>query len=125
MLKFAGKQNGLKRVKKVRPFRLESARQSNNTIKSVISHGGKTLKADKEILDHVGQFYSKLYASDINKIQRFMNHIENPKILTLQQQRECEGKIKIEECSQVVRKLALNKSPWAHSSILSDILVRY
>ena len=63
------------------------------------------MEADKEILDHVGQFYSKLYTSDnpdMNKIQRFMNHIENTKTLTLRQQRECEGKI---------RKLALNKSP--------------
>ena len=40
-----------------------------------------------------------------------MNHVENPKTLTLQQQRECEGKLKIEECDQVVKKLALNKSP--------------
>ena len=65
-------------------------------------------------MDHVGQFFSKLYTCDnpdINEIRRFMNHTKNPKTLTLQQQRECERKRKIEECEKVVRKLALNKSP--------------
>ena len=54
------------------------------------------MEAEKEILDHVGLFYSKLYTSDntnINKLQRLMNHIENPNTLTLQQHRECEEKI--------------------------------
>ena len=40
-----------------------------------------------------------------------MNHIKNPKTLTLQQRRECEGRMKLEECDQVVKKLAFNKSP--------------
>ena len=53
-----GKLSFLKWIEESTSFflRLGAARQSNNTVQSVISHDGKTVEADKEILDHVGQF---------------------------------------------------------------------
>jgi exonuclease III len=95
-------------------LRLESHRQTNNKIELLLTDDGRVCDNDDEILNEACTFYKSLYSSnepckaDINK---YLNETLFIRVLSEYEADACEGEITLEECTTVVQKLKIDKSP--------------
>ena len=93
---------------------LENIRQSNNKINRITNNSGEIVTHDDDILESAAQFYERLYSSsktDANEIKKYLQETYINKTLTSDEAKLCEGYINSNECSDVIKKLKLNKSP--------------
>lgn len=95
-------------------LRLENHRQTYNTIDRLENSEGRKLEKDEDILNEASKFYSSLYKStmpNVEAIDKYLKETSFKTVLSNADSNVCEGKITLEECTQVVNKLKINKSP--------------
>ncbi len=92
---------------------LEKHNNCKNSITELKSKNGKNLTNVNEILNETVDFYQNLYKSkhiDEDLINNYVNNTEVPQ-LNQNDQLLCDGPLTIDECTIVVKKLKLNRSP--------------
>ena len=91
---------------------LEKSRQNRKTITSLIINGQRVTTSD-EILDSEVKFYEKLYSTrdTHNNIEQYLNNIKIDHLLSEEEANTCEGQISLNECSEALHGMKLNKSP--------------
>lgn len=102
-------------------LKLEKARQTYNRIDALSMNGG-TARTDSEILNEAVSFYKQLYTSTMpseESIETYLNSTFFPVSLSDHERELCEGKVTLNECTEVVQKLRKNKSP-GHDGLPSE-----
>ena len=93
---------------------LEKQNQTSNSITKLIDKNGEIAQNDKEILNQIQQFYSKLYTTNNpngNDIDSYLLKTKSLNKLTTPDLHLCEGHISKHECEQALSKIKGNKSP--------------
>ena len=95
-------------------MRLEKQRQQCNKIDRLKTENGKYLISDREILNEASSFYTSLYSSrklSPEQLNKYLNETKLNNVLSDDAKAACEGKVTLEECTDAVNKLKMNKSP--------------
>jgi len=95
-------------------FRLETARQENNTINSLKSPEGNIETKDTKILEIAADFYTNLFKSctpDAEDIEKYLNSMNDIKMLKEEEMIQCEGHISETETEKAIKSMKTNKSP--------------
>ncbi len=93
---------------------LETRRQTNNTISSIKNEKGELLCKSDTILHEGANFYKTLYKTrqiSSNNISAFIDDILINNKLSTEDASKCEGLVCENECTIIVNKMSLNKSP--------------
>ena len=93
---------------------LEKHHQSLNCIGVLKTEMGTKVTTDKEILDEITKFYSKLYSSintDTRKVEKYFRDLPSHKKLTHTDSESIEGLIMKDECEKALSMMKGNKSP--------------
>ncbi len=91
-------------------FNLEKTNCIKKNIKK-LKHNGKEILNQEMILKTIENYYTALYKED--KIEIEHNLFEQPQIpkLDLFEKNKCEGLVSLDECSNILVKIAKNKTP--------------
>ena len=93
---------------------LESHRQANNCIDTLLGENGQMANTDKDILKTITNFYTNLYSSKnpkISDINDYLRKCEVKKKLSREDSDSCEGFITNQECKYALNSMKTNKSP--------------
>ena len=91
---------------------LEKTRQTKKAINELYDKNGTT--DQNEIMEIEVDYYKKLYKSTNPDNDKLKKYIENTKVhnkLNNNESEKCEGEITIEECTNAIIKMKLNKAP--------------
>ncbi|KAL9970546.1 hypothetical protein ACROYT_G022944 [Oculina patagonica] len=92
---------------------LESHRGSKSCIRRLFSSDGRLTTNPTKIMKEIEKFYSDLYASNdesVNRNHPFLQKAEIPK-LSDEMRRICEGRLSLKECFDCLQSFQNNKSP--------------
>ena len=92
---------------------LEKTRQTKKAINELYDKNGKSTTDQNEIME-IEVDYKKLYKSTYPDNDKLKKYIENTKFhnkLSNNESKKCEGEITIEECTNAIFKMKLNKAP--------------
>ena len=93
---------------------LEKTRQTKKAINELYDKNGKSTTDQNEIMEIEVDYYKKLYKSTNPDNDKLKKYIENTKVhnkLSNNESEKCEGEITIEECTNAIFKMKLNKAP--------------
>ena len=93
---------------------LEKTRQTKKAINELYDKNGKSTTDQNEIMEIEVDYYKKLYKSTNPYNDKLKKYIENTKVhnkLSNNESEKCEGEITIEECTNAIFKMKLNKAP--------------
>ena len=93
---------------------LEKARQTKKTITSLYDRSGNITHDQSEILNIEKKYYENLYSSSNPDYEIVKSYIQNTEIdrkLSSSESNVCDGKLTIEECTEAIFKMKLNRSP--------------
>ena len=93
---------------------LEKTRQTKKAINELYDKNGKSTTDQNEIMEIEVDYYKKLYKSTNPDNDKLKKYIENTKVhnkLSNNESEKCEGEITIEECTNAIFKMNLNKAP--------------
>ena len=93
---------------------LEKIRQTKKAINELYDKNGKSTTDQNEIMEIEVDYYKKLYKSTNPDNDKLKKYIENTKVhnkLSNNESEKCEGEITIEECTNAIFKMKLNKAP--------------
>ena len=93
---------------------LEKSRQTRKNITAIKDSKGEITEDQGKILETGRNYYVNLYKSTNPDLREIENYIEKTKInykLSTQEGNEIDGNLTIEECTQSVFKMKLNKTP--------------
>ena len=95
-------------------LRLESQRQTCNTIKSLKCEGDTVVTSNDDIIGTMCDFYETLYTSnnkDTDSIEEYLSHVNIERKLTNEESVLLESFPTIDECRDAVFHMKANKSP--------------
>ena len=91
--------------------KLEKKSFVNKTFSEVIDDQGNHISEQSKVLNHVREYYKKLYSSkscpDINSNMFFQHNVK----LTDEQKNSCEGNLSFRECGEALKCMKNGKSP--------------
>ena len=93
---------------------LEKTRQTKKAINELYDKNGKSTTDQNEIMEIEVDYYKKLYKSTNPDNDKLKKYIENTKVhnkLSNNESEKCEGEITVEECTNAIFKMKLNKAP--------------
>jgi hypothetical protein len=93
---------------------LEKTRQTPKIINSLYDENGVITRQQTKILQLSKSYYENLDKSTHPNIEEVKAYIDNTKInkkLRMEESLICEGKVNIEECTNALFKMRLNRSP--------------
>jgi hypothetical protein len=93
---------------------LEKTRQTKKAINELYDKNGKSTTDQKELMEIEVDYYKKLYKSINPDNDKLKKYIENTKVhnkLSNNESEKYEGEITIEECTNAIFKMKLNKAP--------------
>ena len=93
---------------------LEKTRQTKKAINELYDKNGKSTTDQNEIMEIEVDYYKQLYKSRNPDNEKLKKYIENTKVhnkLSNNESEKCEGEIIIEECTNAIFKMKLNKAP--------------
>ena len=90
---------------------LEKTRQTKKAINELYDKNGKSTTDQNEIMEIEVDYYKKLYQSTNPDNDKLKKYIENTKVHNKLSSEKCEGEITIEECTNAIFKMKLNKAP--------------
>ena len=93
---------------------LEKNRQTRKTINLLNDENGVISRQQTKILQLSKSYYENIYRSTNPNIEEVTTYIDNTKInkkLRMEESLICEGKLNIEECTNAIFKMRLNRSP--------------
>ena len=91
---------------------LEKKRQNKKSITKLLDNEGNIITNQRDILDKIKYYYKTLYTST-NK-QNLNDYIYRTKLESKVNQEDmnvCDGQLSVEECTEAILKMKLNKSP--------------
>ena len=108
-----------RRRKKIQLFswgskKRQTKRQTKKAINELYDKNGKSTTDQNEIMEIKVDYYKKLYKSTNPDNDKLKKYIENTKVhnkLSNNESEKCEGEITIEECTNAIFKMKLNKAP--------------
>jgi hypothetical protein len=93
---------------------LEKTRQTKKARNELYDKNGKSTTDQIEIMEIEVDYHKKLYKSTNPDNDKLKKYIENTKVhnkLSNNESKKCEGEITIEECTNAIFKMKLNKAP--------------
>ena len=93
---------------------LEKKRQIKKSITKLLDDEGNIITNQRDILDKIKYYYKKLYTSTNPDKQNLNDYIYRTKLESKVNQEDlnaCDGQISVEECTEAIFKMKLNKSP--------------
>ena len=90
---------------------LEKTRQRKKAINELYDKNRKSTTDQIEIMEIEVDYYKKLYQSTNPDNDKLKKYIENTKVHNKLSSEKCEGEITIEECTNAIFKMKLNKAP--------------
>ena len=93
---------------------LEKTRQSRKTISQLYDENNQITQDQDKILKLEVEYYKKLYSStnpEIKEIEKYLKNIKHHKKLGEHESESCEGEITVDECTDAIYKMKLNRAP--------------
>ena len=93
---------------------LEKKRQIKKSITKLLDDEGNIITNQRDILDKMKYYYKKLYTSTNPDKQNLNDYIYRTKLESKVNQEDlnvCDGQLSVEECTEAIFKMKLNKSP--------------
>ena len=94
---------------------LEKSRQTKKTILKLKDEKGNIVTDQEQIIKIERSFYEKLYSEDKeDNLQTTLEYVNNTKLkhkLTKEESKSCDGYVTLEETTEAINNLKLNKSP--------------
>jgi hypothetical protein len=93
---------------------LEKTRQTKKATNELYDKISKSTTDQNEIMEIEVDFYKQLYKSTNPDNEKLKKYIENTKVhnkLRNNESEKCEGEITMEECTNAIFKMKLNKAP--------------
>jgi hypothetical protein len=93
---------------------LEKKRQIKKSITKLLDDEGNMITNQRNILDKIKYYYKKLYTSTSPDKQNLNDYIYRTKLESKVKQEDmkvCDGQLSVEECTEAIFKVKLNKSP--------------
>ena len=93
---------------------LKKKRQIKKSITKLLDDEGNIITNQKDILDKIKYYYKKLYTSTNPDKQNLNDYIYRTKLESKVNQEDlnvCDGQLSVEECTEAIFKMKLNKSP--------------
>jgi hypothetical protein len=93
---------------------LEKKRQIKKSITKLLDDEGNMITNQRDILDKIKYYYKKLYTSTSPDKQNLNDYIYRTKLESKVKQEDmkvCDGQLSVEECTEAIFKVKLNKSP--------------
>ena len=93
---------------------LEKQRQVKKSINKLKGENGEILTDQSDILSNIREYYKKLYSTqnpDKTSSDKYIFETKLDKEMDKNDKSICDGDITVEECSDAIYKMKLNKSP--------------
>ena len=93
---------------------LEKKRQIKKSITKLLDVEGNIITNQRDILDNIKYYYKKLYASTNPDKENLNDYKYRTKLESKVNQEDlnvCDGQLSVEECTEAIFKMKLNKSP--------------
>ena len=93
---------------------LEKKRQIKKSINKIVDKEGNIINDQSEILKNIKSYYEKLYTSNLpNKelLKEYIFETELENKLNDEDKSACDGEVTVDECSEAINLMKLNKSP--------------